>query len=87
MTSLACGHIAATVLTASAGPARPARWRYREVLLSRLHAAGLSAQTIYHAYHVLDGHIFGFAVWETGHAYTDDQAAKLGGGVRAPHCR
>jgi hypothetical protein len=28
--------------------------------------------------HVLDGHIFGFSVWETSHTYTDDQAAQLG---------
>ena len=69
---------AATVLMAPAGHARPARWRYMEVLLARLREAGFSAQTTYHAYHVLDGHIFGFSVWETSHTYTDDQAAILG---------
>jgi AcrR family transcriptional regulator len=69
---------AATVLMAPAGHARPARWRYMELLLARLRDAGFSAQTTYHAYHVLDGHIFGFSVWETSHSYTDDQAAELG---------
>ena len=69
---------AATVLMAPAGHARPARWRYMELLLARLRDAGVSAQTTYHAYHVLDGHIFGFSVWETSHTYTDDQAAELG---------
>jgi hypothetical protein len=49
-----------------------------ELLLARLRDAGFSAQTTYHAYHVLDGHIFGFSVWETSHAYTDVQAAQLG---------
>jgi AcrR family transcriptional regulator len=68
---------AATVLMSPAGHARPARWRYMEVLLARLRAAGFSAQTTYHAYHVLDGHIFGFSVWESSHTYTDDQAAEL----------
>ncbi len=69
---------AANVLMAPAGHARPARWRYMELLLARLREAGFSAETTYHAYHVLDGHIFGFSVWETSHTYTDDQAAQLG---------
>src|SRR5881628_2286198 len=39
---------------------RPARLKYMDSLLGRLREAGLSADTTYHAYHVLDGHIFGF---------------------------
>src|SRR3954470_1458536 len=39
---------------------RPARLRYMDMLLGRLRAAGFSTETTYHAYHVLDGFIFGF---------------------------
>src|SRR5438874_4813697 len=47
---------------------RPARIRYMESLLGRLRDAGLDADTTYHFYHLLDGHIFGFTLWEI--AYT-----------------
>jgi AcrR family transcriptional regulator len=57
--------------------ARPARLRYMELLLGRLREAGFSAETTYHAYHVLDGYIFGFALWETSHTYTGEEASKL----------
>lgn len=56
---------------------RPARLRYMDLLLGRLREAGFSADTTYHAYHVLDGHIFGFALWETGHTYTPEEASSL----------
>src|SRR5436190_6616112 len=46
----ACG------LLMSVGHVRPARLRYMDSLLGRLRAAGFSAETTYHAYHVLDGH-------------------------------
>ena len=49
---------------------RPARLRYMDSLLGRLREAGFSAETTYHAYHVLDGHIFGFSLWETSHTYS-----------------
>src|SRR5688500_17985390 len=52
------------------GHTRPARLRYMDLLLGRLREAGFSAETTYHAYHVLDGHIFGFSLWETSHTYT-----------------
>jgi AcrR family transcriptional regulator len=56
---------------------RPARLRYMERLLSRLHDAGFDAETTYHVYHLLDGYIFGFSLWEI--AYTtipvDSEAA------------
>jgi hypothetical protein len=35
-----------------------------------LREAGFSAETTYSAYHVLDGHIFGFSLWEASHTYT-----------------
>jgi AcrR family transcriptional regulator len=47
---------------------RPARLRYMEYLLGRLHDAGFDAETTYHVYHLLDGYIFGFSLWEI--AYT-----------------
>ena len=54
----------------------PARLRYMDSLLGRLRKAGLSAETTYHAYHVLDGYIFGFSLWETSHTYTAEQVTK-----------
>jgi len=57
--------------------ARPARVRYMDVLLGRLREARFSAETTYHAYHVLDGYIFGFALWETSHSYTAEEASNL----------
>jgi len=47
---------------------RPARLRYMELLLGRLSDAGFAAETTYHVYHLLDGYIFGFSLWEI--AYT-----------------
>ena len=47
---------------------RPARLRYMECLLGRLDDAGFDAETTYHVYHLLDGYIFGFSLWEI--AYT-----------------
>ena len=44
-----------------------------DLLLGRLREAGFSAETTYHAYHVLDGHIFGFSLWETSHTYTAEE--------------
>jgi AcrR family transcriptional regulator len=47
---------------------RPARLRYMERLLARLEDAGFDAAATYHVYHLLDGYIFGFSLWEI--AYT-----------------
>ena len=43
---------------------RPARMQYMDSLLGRLRTAGFSADATYSAYHVLDGHIFGFSNWD-----------------------
>ena len=55
---------------------RPARLRYMERLLGRLGDAGFDADATYHVYHLIDGYIFGFSLWEI--AYTtiplDDEA-------------
>jgi AcrR family transcriptional regulator len=56
---------------------RPARLRYMDLLLGRLRQAGFSAETTYHAYHVLDGYIFGFSLWETSHTYTAEEISKF----------
>jgi hypothetical protein len=50
------------------GRIRPARLQYMDLLLGRLREAGFSADATYSAYHVLDGYIFGFSLWEI--AYT-----------------
>jgi AcrR family transcriptional regulator len=47
---------------------RPARLRYMDRLLARLRDGGFDAETTYHVYHLLDGYIFGFSLWEI--AYT-----------------
>ena len=62
-------------LVMSPGHMRPARLRYMESLLSRLREAGFSADATYSAYHVLDGFIFGFSLWETSHTYTAEEMA------------
>ena len=46
---------------------RPARLRYMEALLACLRGAGFSADTTYHAYHVVDAHIVGFSLWQASH--------------------
>jgi AcrR family transcriptional regulator len=56
---------------------RPARLRYMDALLGRLREAGFSAEATYHAYHVLDGYIFGFSLWETTHTYSAEEEANL----------
>ncbi len=53
------------------------RARYMDLLLGRLREAGFSAETTFHAYHLLDGYIFGFALWETSHTYTAEEASNL----------
>jgi len=59
---------------------RPARLRYMDSLLRRLEGAGFDPEVTYHVYHLLDGYIFGFSLWEI--AYTtipvdSDAAAEL----------
>jgi AcrR family transcriptional regulator len=67
---------AANVLM-SYGQVRPARLQYMESLLGRLREAGFSAETTYHAYHVLDGHIFGFSLWETAHSFSEEEESEM----------
>jgi AcrR family transcriptional regulator len=44
------------------------RIRYMEWLLRRLREAGFPPEIAYSAYHTLDSHIFGFTLWQLGHA-------------------
>lgn len=57
---------AAHLLTAL-GRIRPARLEFMDALLGALRNTGFSAETTYHAYHVLDGYIVGFSLWQTSH--------------------
>jgi AcrR family transcriptional regulator len=70
-------HPWACTLLMSADHVRPARLRYMDSLLGRLRDAGFSAETTYHAYHVIDGHIFGFSFWQSSHSYTPAEVSHL----------
>jgi hypothetical protein len=50
------------------------RIRYMEWLLRRLREGGFSPDLTYSAYHTIDSHIFGFTLWQIGHA---DAAQRL----------
>jgi len=58
---------AAPLLLSPTHGARPGRMDYMDALLRRLREAGFDGDTTYHAYHVLDGHIFGYSIWEISH--------------------
>lgn len=47
----------------TSGEASVAQLRYMDALLKRLREAGLSAELTHHAYHALDSHIVGSALW------------------------
>jgi AcrR family transcriptional regulator len=70
-------HPWASAVVMAPGRLRPARLRYMDSLLGRIREAGFSAETTYHAYHVLDGHIFGFSLWEASHSYSDADASEM----------
>jgi Tetracyclin repressor-like, C-terminal domain/Bacterial regulatory proteins, tetR family len=63
-------HPWATALLNSPKHVRPARLAFMDALLRCLSDAGFSADTTYHAYHVVDGHIYGFSMWLGGHSMT-----------------
>jgi len=54
------------------------RVRYMEWLLRRLREAGFSQELAYSAYHTLDSHIFGFTLWQLGHANASKAFAATG---------
>jgi AcrR family transcriptional regulator len=49
---------------------RPARLAYMDALLRALRQAGLSEETTYHAYHVIDAHVIGFSLWQSTHDFS-----------------
>ena len=61
-------HPWACVLMMSPEHVVPERIRYMDSLLGRLRDAGFSSDETYHAYHVLDAHIFGFSLWQASHS-------------------
>src|SRR4051812_14180143 len=67
---------AAQLLLGPSG-ARIGRVEYMNALLARLREAGFDADTTYHAYHVLDGHIFGFTLWESNYDVPPEAMARL----------
>ena len=67
---------AAQLLLGPSG-ARIGRLEYMNALLARLREAGFDADTTYHAYHVLDGHIFGFTLWESNYDLPAEAMAKM----------
>ncbi len=70
-------HPWACSLLMSAERVLTARLRYMDSLLERLREAGFSAETTYHAYHVLDAHIFGFSLWQAGHSFKAEDLQDL----------
>jgi AcrR family transcriptional regulator len=60
-------HAWAATLLMAPGRIRPARLEFMDALLGALRNAGFSAETTYHAYHVLDAHIIGFSLWQAAH--------------------
>lgn len=70
-------HPWATSLLLAPLPIRPRRLRYLEALLARLKEAGLSPVQVFHAYHVLDAYVFGYALWQEGHVLTGERRAEV----------
>jgi AcrR family transcriptional regulator len=44
------------------------RIQHMDALLRALREAGFTEEQTYHAYHILDAHIFGFSLWLAGHS-------------------
>ena len=61
---------------------RPARLRYAEALFAWLEEAGFSDEATYHAYHVLEGYVYGFSLWLAAHSFTTAESAAAAGRVR-----
>ena len=74
-------HPWAAPLLMSEAHIRPARMRYMDLLLGCLREARFSAETTFHAYHVIDGHIIGFSLWEITHSSMPLDASDLAGMV------
>jgi hypothetical protein len=66
-------HPWAARLLMTGGRIRQTRLAYMESLLARLRDAGLDADRTYYVYHLLDGYIFGFSLWEIAYTTTADE--------------
>ena len=55
----------------------PARMRYADWLLGSLREAGFSKDLTYHAYHILEAHILGFALQELSFPYDAEELAVI----------
>ena len=75
-------HAWATDLLMSPAGIRPARLAYMNDLLGRLREGGFSADTTYTAYHALDAHIFGFALWLASHTVPPEVVERLARTIR-----
>jgi AcrR family transcriptional regulator len=65
---------------------QPRRMAYMDALLGSLRTAGFDAGATYYVYHLLDGFIFGFSLWEIAYTRIDagvsEEAARLMAGVQ-----
>ena len=70
------GHPWACRLATSPDHIVPSSVRRADWILRRLREAGFTAETTYHAYHMLDAHIQGFTLWHLSHGIvgTDELA-------------
>jgi AcrR family transcriptional regulator len=55
---------------------RPARIHYMNALLAKLRKAGFDSDSTYYVYHLLDGYIFGFSLWEIAYETIADDASE-----------
>jgi AcrR family transcriptional regulator len=78
-------HPWASGLLMEASRVNSTRLAYMDALLGRLRDAGFSPETTYHAYHVLDAHIFGFSLWQAGHTVKAADLPKLAQDFLATH--
>lgn len=62
-------HLWAAGLLMAPSRVRPGRLAFMNGLLAALREAGLSPETTYHAYHVIDAHIIGFSLWQATHDF------------------
>src|SRR5918996_5778359 len=71
-------HRWAPALVLSGSGVSQARMRHMDAILGTLRRAGFTAEMTDHAYHALDSHIMGFALWVVGlNLGTDEELAAL----------
>ena len=70
------GHPWAARLLMTGAHIRPRRLATMEFLLGTLRRAGLDADRTYHVYHLIDGFIFGFSLWEIAYTSAGDAASE-----------